>query len=491
MATITSVGLGSGLDVNKILTQLRAIEERPLTLMKSKAALVETKISAYGQVQSLFSSLSDAAAKLAQSSTWSARTVNSSNSAAVSASTASGAAVTSFSVEVSQLAQSQVSASTVVPADKSLGAGTLTLQLGRWSDDGAAPFGKSFAASGAAAVEIKIDAGSSLSGVAAQINQARAGVSATVVAGIGGPQLLLKSSSTGEEMGFQMTAAPDPDHVLQADEVGVDTLALDQGAASMKYATDAHAAINGIAVQSASNTLSGAVEGVTLTLGQKTVAGAPVEISVSNDTAAMQKAVEGFVSAYNATNQMISNLTSFDSEADPGRGGALLQGDATVLALQNQMRRLVGGAAGDAGMFGHLSDLGIGVPKSVGGKVISTNLEIDSVKLKAALTADPVKVASLFTTDTGNTDTEGVALKFRRMASAVLGSGGAFASKSEALTTQKTSLTKEQERVAVRVDAWEARLRKQYTALDTTMSKLNSLNSYISQQVEQWNKPSR
>ena len=485
MATITSVGLGSGLDVNKILTQLRAIEERPLTLMKSKAALVETKISAYGQVQSLFSSLSDAAAKLAQSSTWSARTVNSSNSAAVSASTASGAAVTSFSVEVSQLAQSQVSASTVVPADKSLGAGTLTLQLGRWSDDGAAPFGKSFAASGAAAVEIKIDAGSSLSGVAAQINQARAGVSATVVAGIGGPQLLLKSSSTGEEMGFQMTAAPDPDHVLQADEVGVDTLALDQGAASMKYATDAHAAINGIAVQSASNTLSGAVEGVTLTLGQKTVAGAPVEISVSNDTAAMQKAVEGFVSAYNATNQMISNLTSFDSEADPGRGGAL------VLALQNQMRRLVGGAAGDAGMFGHLSDLGISVPKSVGGKVISTNLEIDSVKLKAALTADPVKVASLFTTDTGNTDTEGVALKFRRMASAVLGSGGAFASKSEALTTQKTSLTKEQERVAVRVDAWEARLRKQYTALDTTMSKLNSLNSYISQQVEQWNKPSR
>ena len=150
---ITSIGLGSGLDVNNIVTQLRSIEERPLTLLKSKESLVDTKISAYGQVQSLFSTLSDAASKLSQSSSCTARTVTSSNSAAVSASASSGAAVTSFSVEVSQLAQSQVSASTAVAADKSLGGGTLTLQLGSWGDDAAEPFGKKFVAGSAAAVE--------------------------------------------------------------------------------------------------------------------------------------------------------------------------------------------------------------------------------------------------------------------------------------------------------------------------------------------------
>ena len=487
---ITSVGLGSGLDVNTIVTQLRSIEERPLTLLQSKASLVDTKISAYGQVQSLFSGLADAASKLSQSSTWTARTVTSSNSAAVSASASSGAAVTSFSVEVTQLAQAQVSASTVLPAGKNLGGGTLTLQLGTWSDDAAEPFGKKFVPGGAAAVDIKIDAGSSLSGVAAQINQSKAGVTATVVAGTGGPQVLLKSASTGEAMGFQMTTADAADPPLQADEVALSTLVLDQGASSMQYATDAKAAINGIAVQSASNTLSSAVEGMTLTLNQKTTAGAPVQVDVKDDTASMQKAVEGFVSAYNAANQMITNLTGYDSTAKPGEGGSLLQGDSTILALQNQMRRLVGDAVGAGGAFGRLSDIGIGVPKSVGGKITSTNLEIDSSKLKAAL-ADVGAVRSLFTADDGDTATQGVALKFKRMSDAVLGTRGTFASKSEALNNQKESLTKQQERVTARVDAWETRIRKQYSALDMTMNKMNSLNGYITQQIEQWNKSTK
>ena len=77
------------------------------------------------------------------------------------------------------------------------------------------------------------------------------------------------------------------------------------------------------------------------------------------------------------------------------------------------------------------------------------------------------------------------------MTDAVLGTGGTFASKSEALNNQKTTLTKEQERVTARVDNWEARIRKQYSALDATMNKMNSLNSYITQQVEQWNKPTQ
>lgn len=494
MASISSTGIGSGLDVNKIVKDLRTVEERPLTLLENQATLVEAKISAFGEVQSLFSSLSDAANKLAEPATWTARTVSSSNSAAVSATASTGAAATSFSVQVEQLAQAQVSATTVVAAGKTLGAGTLSLQLGTWGD--VSPTGSQFnARSGVNAVEISIPAGTSLSGVAAQINQAEAGVTATVVAGTDGPRLLLKSTSTGEAMGFQMTTTDAADPPLGADQVALSSLVLDRGtpespAPSMQYATDAKAFINGLEVKSASNTLTTAVEGVTLTLNQKTAAGSPAQINITEDTATMQKAIEDFVIAYNAANTMISNLTSYDSTAKPGEGGSLLQGDSTMLALQRQMSRIAGGVVDVTGPFKNLTDVGIGLPKSTNGKVTSTNLELDTAKLKSAL-ANPGAVRALFTADTGNSATEGVALQFKRMCDAVLGTQGAFATTSEALESQKTSLTDQQERVLKRVDAWEERVRKQYASLDIAMGKINSLNTYITQQVEQWNKSSK
>lgn len=484
MASISSTGLGSGLDVNNIVTQLRTIEERPVTLLQNRADLVSTKISAFAQVQSLFSSLSDAASKLAQSSTWTARTATSSNSAAVSVSASTGAAATSFSVEVEQLAQAQVSATTVLAAGKTLGAGTLSLQLGTWGAD------KVFAPGSAPATEIAITAGTSLSGVAAQINQSRAGVTATVVSGTGGPQLLLKSASTGEAMGFQMTTAPAADPPLAENQVALDSLVLDQGASSMQYASDAKASINGIAVQSASNTLTTAVEGMTLTLNQKTTAGSPVQVNVSDDTSVMQKAIEDFVSAYNAANTMIGSLTSYDSTAKPGEGGSLLQGDSTMLSLQGQMRRMIGGLVSAEGPLKSLVDIGIEMPPSVNGNIVSTSLEINSSKLKAAL-SDSAAVRSLFTADTGNAATEGLALKFKRMSEAVLGTGGTFAINKDALEAQKTSLTEQQERVLKRVDAWEARIRKQYSALDLIANKMNSLNTFLDQQVTQWNKSTK
>lgn len=482
---ISSIGLGSGLDVNSIVSQLRTIEEKPLTLLSSKATLLNTKISAYGQIQSLFSGLADASAKLAQAATWSARTVTSSNTAAVTATATTAASVTTLSVEVGQLAQAQSSATTVVPTGNNLGAGSITLQLGTWINDPAAPFGKSFTAGASAPTPINIAAGTSLSGVAAQINQANAGVTATVVTGTSGAQLLLRSKSTGEAQGFQMTTTSTA--TPGVNEVGLDTLTLDQGAASMQYGLDAKATVNGIAVQSASNTLTDAVAGMTLTLNQKTAAGAPVQIDVGNDTGSMQKAVQDFVTAYNSVNQMISNLTAFDSSAKPGQGGGLLQGDSTVVMLQNQLRSLVGSAVGDGGVLGRLSDIGIGVPKSSGGKVTNTNLQIDNAKLTAALrNVDNVK--ALFTTDTGNSATEGIALKFSHLASSVLGAQGAFASKSQVLQSQKRTVTADQERVMARVDAWETRIRKQYTALDASMAKMTALNNYVSQQISQWNK---
>ncbi len=111
MATISSPGLGSNLDVKSIVSQLVALEKKPLDTLKIQAATVQTKISAFGQIKSLVSTLSDTLGKLTSVTGWNAVTATSSNSTAVSVSATGGTLPTSFSVEVSVLAKAKATAS--------------------------------------------------------------------------------------------------------------------------------------------------------------------------------------------------------------------------------------------------------------------------------------------------------------------------------------------------------------------------------------------
>lgn len=478
--SLSSVGLGSGLDVNSIVTQLRTIEERPLALLQSQATAIDAKVSAFGQIQSLFSTLSDAATRLAQSSTWSARTVTSSDSSTVSAAADSTAAVTTLSVEVSQLAKPQIGTTTALPAGQSLGAGTITLQLGAWADDGSG--GKAFTAGSTAPMSISVAAGSSMADVATQINQANAGVTATVVSGTNGAQLLLRSKDTGAAQGFQLTS----DVALGTSG---NTLALDTSAPGTQWSQDAMASINGIAVQSASNTLTGAVPGLTIALNKTTTAGSPVQIDVGADIDAMKKTIQDFVSAYNAANTMIGSLTAYNASAPSGQQASLLQGDSTATLLQNQLRNLLSSTVKTSFGGMNLADIGITLPPSVGGVVTSTDLQIDDAKLSAAL-IDMNKVQEFFTADTGSMATEGMARKFKDFTFGVLSVQGTLSVAAQSLQKQKQNLTDQQGRITARIDQWETNLRKQYTALDATMAKMTALNNYVAQQITLWNKSS-
>ena len=131
MATISSPGIGSGLDIKSIVAQLVALEKAPLTQLDIKSATIQTKISAFGQIKSLVAPLSDAASTLNSLVTWNAVSTSSTNSKAVSATAIGGTAPTSFSVEVQSLAKPQDSASAgLLPVGGTVGSGTLTLTLG-------------------------------------------------------------------------------------------------------------------------------------------------------------------------------------------------------------------------------------------------------------------------------------------------------------------------------------------------------------------------
>jgi flagellar hook-associated protein 2 len=477
MTSITSGGFN--LDVDGIITKLMTVEKVPLTALQTKATALDSKISAYGTVKSQLSRLWDASSALSKASLWQSKAVTSSQPAAVGVAVldASAASATSFSVEVQQLARAQSVSSTAVAAGSGFKAGTLSLQLGSWNtpDGGAA----AFTAGSPAAVSVSVQEGDSLSTIATKINTAGAGVTATVLKDLSGERLLLRSTATGEATGFRVQAQSGGSGSGQdLGQLAFDDAAPGLGMAAnpVQYGRNAHATINGVAVTSASNTLGDTVAGLSLTLSQ--VTSTPVEVGVSTDAAALTKAVQGFVDAYNGMNQMLNAATAYDATT---KTAALLQGDSVTVGLQNALRSLAGSAVGD-GALSRLSDLGISVKKGGAG-----DLEVDSAKLAKAL-QNPAAVQQFFAGGTEPDGIDGMAKRFADFTSRAIGADGTLATRTASLQTQKNDNSRQQDQVNDRLTLTEARLRKQYAALDANLSSLTALDTYVSQQIAQWNK---
>lgn len=473
MATLSSPGIGaSGLNVKEIVSQLVALEKKPLDTLKLQAATVQTKISTFGQIKSLVSTLSDAAGRLASVTGWNAVSASSSDTKSVTATAIGGTLPTSFNVEVQSLAKAQAQASAaLLPVGGTLGAGTLRLELGKWS---VAP--ASFTPSSGTPVEITIAAGDKLADIASKINGANAGVTASVLTDASGERLLLNGRNTGEESGFRLSVLEpgdtNPASAGNTDATGLSRLV--SGATRTQDAADARATVNGIAVRSATNTFANTVSGVTFKAEQVTTA--PVAVTVTRDTATVQKNIEAFVKAYNEINQILNEATKYDGAT---KSAGLLQGDSTAIALQNSLRAAVQSVNEDGGAFKRLADVGISIQR--GG-----DLAIDSSKLSKAL-ENPDAVRALFRTEGG---VKGVAEQVKARATELLGNAGFFKTKEDSLKLALQRNSKEQTRVNERAGDVEAQLLRRYNALDSQLTKLNGLNAYISQQVTAWNKSS-
>lgn len=469
MATISSPGIGSGIDVSSIVSQLVALEKAPLTQLQAAAKTTQTKLSTYGTIKSQFSALSDAASKLGSATGWSSVSATSSNASAIGVTVSAGTAATSVTMEVSQLAKAQSAASTAVPSGTAVGSGSMTIELGAWS-------GSNFTAGAATPVSITINAGEdSLSEIAAKINDAGAGVTATVLRDASGERLLMRSSDTGAENGFRISVADNDGN--NSDGSGLSRLGFDLGNAAGMAQTqggqNALATINNVAISSASNLLSDTLPGMSIQLSQITTA--PVELNVTKDTEAVRANVQAFVDAYNTLNTTLSNATKYDSATQTA---GTLQGDSTATGLQNALRGMMRSVTG-SNTYTRLSDIGIEL--KTGGK-----LELDSTKFDSALgNLDELK--SLFTIATGNESTQGFGLKIKAFATGLIDTDGRLTNRTDALQSAIDRNTEDQERVTDRATRAEARYLAQYNAMDANVAKLSSLNSFITQQIALWN----
>jgi flagellar hook-associated protein 2 len=473
MATISSAGLGSGLDVNSIITQLMAIERTPLTKLQAKATTIRSTVSEYGKVKSAVSTLRDLSSKLSSITTWAQTVSTSSNTAAVTSST-NGSVAGTYSVEVQKLASAQTLASGVyASAAATPGAGTLHLELGTWGAGQTSFTPKT----GATAVDIAIAATDTLTDVRDKINAAGAGVTAMVMTDAGGSRLLLRSNTTGAENAFRTTVT-DADGVNN-NAAGLSALAFDTASKVMtqsQTAANAAATLNGIAVSSTTNTLASIVDGLTLNLAAVTTA--PVTVDVVVDKESLKATMTSFASAYSDLVKLIAADTKYDATT---KTGGILQGDSAAVGIQRQMRSLAGAVSSASTTFARLSDAGFQLQSD-------GSMTVDATKIDNALANLPELKKMFSASSLTDPAADGFGKRFRVLTAAMLASDGMLTTRADGLGAALARNQKDQEHFNDRLATTEKRLRAQYTALDATMAKLNGVNSYVTQQIAQYNK---
>lgn len=494
---ISSPGIGSGLDINSIVSQLVALERKPIQQLQTQTTSLQTKVSAYGRVKSELAALQDAAAKVLNASTWTTRSFTSSNTSALTGSATDAALAGSFSVQVGKLAQPQVVASGAIAAGSAIGvAGTLQIQSGTWT-------GTSFDGGSNTVTSIPVSDTDTLTTIASKINAAGAGVSAIVVTSGGNQQLLLRGQNTGTAQGFEITALDDQGSPVTDANSGLGRLAYaelesvtdpDTGNPVLvgvggptdrrtQVSQDAEFSLDGVKLTSGSNTVTGVVPGLTLNLLTTTTSNpvpdptsTSISVGVNVDKTVTKDAIEAFRVAFNRIAATLAELTRADGS---GNNGAL-QGDQSAVGLQNMLRNLVGSAGPTGTGYSRLSDMGLQLQRN-------GSLTVNSSKLEVALN-NPSNLRTFLAGISDGSSGDGIVRRIRDFAMGANGVQGTVTGRSQALQAAIKRKNTEIDRVTERVARSEERLLAQYSRLDASLGSLNSLSSYVSQQLAQWNK---
>jgi flagellar hook-associated protein 2 len=387
MASISSLGIGSGVLTSDLVDQLVAAERAPTEeRLTQKTEQTQSLISAYGTLRSAITELRLPMRQLSAPDNLKAFSASSSNEDIAVSVDSTKASRGTYSVEVTSLAGAQALASRDVFADRdatSVGQGRLTLNVGDKTTN------------------ITIDSSNdTLQGLANAINDSDAGVSAGVIDTGDGFQLVLSADETGTANAVSISVVDDSIGT-GTDNQGLSRFAFnsgmdaDSGLRETIAATDAVMEINGVEITRATNSFENVIDGLTFDL---TATGSSV-IKVQQDLGAVADRVQGFVDKFNALQSTIDSLAGFNAEAGVG---SLLTGDSTVRSIQNQLRqvltRVVPGLENSA--VRSLADVGVTTNFETGG------LEFDRARFEEQLKANPDDVTALFAEQGRTTDSQ-------------------------------------------------------------------------------------
>lgn len=465
MATITTGG--SILNIDTLVSGLMSVESRPLSLLAAKEASFQTKLSAFGQIKSVLSSLQTATDALKDAKKFTATKATVGADAAFTASSSATAAAGSYSVDVLQMAKIQrvstPSTGGFVPAN-----GTLTIEFGTVTESGGINTFTGDVPARSATLEFE---GSTLEELRDAINaDATLGIKANIINNGTEDQLVLSGSATGANMAFKLTGTDglaDLSYDPAATPAPTDTMY------SVQAAQDARIRVDGIEITRGKNAITDVIEGVTLTL-TKEPSGAETSIagtvSVAADQSTAKTAIDAFVKAYNEVTSTLKSLTSYNAET---KTGATLTGDSTARSIQGQLRSALAQTFTGLGSASTLSQIGISFGKD-------GVLAVDSTKLTAAMNDPAQDVGALFA---GKEGVKGFAETFSEKLDGFIGTEGMIAGRTNGINSTIKTITKQYDAMEIRLETMEARYRAQFSSLDTLLNGMSQTSTYLSQQL--------
>jgi flagellar hook-associated protein 2 len=454
---ISSTGIGSGLDIDSLVSKLVAAERSAgQTRIDTKKGKLTEQFSAMSTLMGGMSAFQSSLNALVSAGSFTSRKVSVSDEKAFTAKADSKAAAGSYDVQVKQLAKaSQLGSDAFATAGTKVGTGKLTISVGA----------SSFS------IDV-VEGGNSLSNIRDAINKSTAnkGVQASLLTDVEGTHLVLTSVKTGANYALKVTAS--------GGDGGLDKLVYDpNGTKNMEVRSEARDAIvfvSGYEIHSDSNNVSNAVEGVTLSLKAETEVGTTVRLGVERDDTAIQDAAKKFVDAYNSLSGTIKSLSRYDVATEAA--GALL-GDAMLRNIDSQIRKVISSpVAGVNGNYNTLASLGI--TTQADGK-----LKLDTVRFNAALQANPGAVSDVFTSSNG------VAVKLASLMEQKTSAKGELTARSSNITDTLVDLKDQQDALNARMKVVEQRYFRQFNALDSLLAQMNntatSLDNWLSSQKNQ------
>ncbi len=478
---LSSPGIGSGLDVNGLVSKLMAIERQPITNLDTKTTAIQAQISSYGTLQSTLATLQDAAFTLSQASLFNATTASSSDSTVFTASTSTTASTGSHSIVVNTLADAQRLQSTAFASPTaSVGTGSITFEFGTWSGTGSAldPFAFSNNPDKVTKTVVIAAGQDSVQGVANAINAAKIGVSASVISSGTSSYLMFSPADSGTANALRISVSDDD--LANTDMNGLSRLAYDKAGVpptnmtQTVAAADATLTVDGINVTKSLNTIDDVISGVTLNLLKPSPSLTTQTLTVSRDNSGVQPAVEVFVKAYNDAAKMLADLTAYDPASN--KAGAL-QSEGTVRSVQRQLRNaMTNSITGLPGGLSSLSDIGISFQRD-------GSVKLNSVTLQSALKNPQKDVGALFVGSGGVGGIEGYGTKINNLFKSMFAKSGLFASRTADLSTSITNIDKRRVVLEARMTGIETRYRTQFTALDTLIASMTATSTFLTQQL--------
>jgi flagellar hook-associated protein 2 len=447
MATTSSLGIGTGVDLQSMLTSIINAERAPIRALDTKIAAANNKISLYGTLKSKLDAFKTAADTLQFPSRLSALSATSSDTTVLTASANYTAAVGSYGMEVTQLAGNQKSFTTAYTAGSTFGPGDINFTVG-----------------GVAAATITLTgAASSLQDVSTAINNAKVGVTATVITDETGKQrMILTGDKSGASNTFSMTSTLTASG-SQASLASFDTTTV---GLNRTLAQDAKMKVDGIVISSTTNTFSN-IGGLTLTavkLGTSNV-------TVQNDSTKITTAAQAFVDSYNAAVTLIKSNSGYNATTKVGQPFSGDTATRTILNTLGSTRTTVPTELSSATLK-TLSSIGITMQQS-------GLLSLDSAALNTAVKNTPTDVVKVL---------NAYGKAFSDQVTSMLASSGTVGNRISSLDSTVRRFEESQDKMEVRVALVEKRYRAQFTALDKLVSSMQTTSSYLTQQIAQLQK---